>query len=99
MTSVVSFGFSLKEFTRKARIRFFGHVLRLPTDTPAQKAMEFYFKTGKIPKGRPNHLLPTRLKKDFPLVVKGFKTIYDLQNLRRLASARQGWKDIFEQPS
>ena len=35
-----------EEVTR-SRWRILGHCLRLPEDTPAQKAMEFYFKTDK----------------------------------------------------
>jgi hypothetical protein len=35
------------------RLKFFGHVCRLPSDTPARKALEESLRPAKRPKGRP----------------------------------------------
>ena len=87
--------FDIESFVKKMRLKLFGHVLRLPTKTPAQKAMNHYFKPGKRDRGRPKHLLPTRLVKDLKDVNKQFKTKSDLIALRNLASDRKAWNQTF----
>ena len=50
---------------RRARWRLFGHVLRLPSESPAILAMVQYFKCGKTMwRGRPRTTLPIRLSQD-----------------------------------
>ena len=85
----------MEDFVRNTRIRLFGHVLRLPKDTPAQKAMDAYFRPGKRDKGRPKHHLPTRLVKDMNKVWLAFKSHSNLNNLRTIASDRKLWKRTF----
>ena len=49
----------------KGRWRLFGHILRLSDETPAVKAMKFYFEgSGKRFRGRPRETLVTTLNKD-----------------------------------
>ena len=85
-----------------ARWRTFGHVLRLPIDTPCQKAMQWYF---EIPhdsnkyRGNQRMTLPILLHNDIieinkiqKLKIKQFKSAEDLIILRELASDREQWK-------
>ena len=37
----------------KRRLSWFGHLLRLPTETPAEEALQIYIKAAKRPTGRP----------------------------------------------
>lgn len=84
--------FSLGNFVKNARLRLLGHVLRLPRDAPAQRAMDLYFSDGKRHRGRPTHLLPTRIAKDVGKFGHSFKTGKDLADLREMASDRERWK-------
>ena len=38
---------------KKRRLALFGHILRLPPDTPAQQALQFYLTANRRPVGRP----------------------------------------------
>ena len=91
---------------KEGRWRMFGHALRLNKETPAQKAMEYYF-TSEIShkkyKGKPRMTLPVVLDKDIrkasieypgiiPLVK--FLTLDDLNIARTLAEDRDQWKKL-----
>ena len=54
-----------------ARWRLFGHTLRLEENTPARKAMLYYFSYNDM-KGRqgPRVLLPTSLSKEYKSVTR-----------------------------
>ena len=88
----------------EARWRAFGHMLRLPLDTPCQKAMEWYFEVppnGKKFRGHNRTTLPIVLHNDIketnkkhPLEIQQFKSTEDLNYLRRLASDRENWKRL-----
>ena len=85
----------------KNRWKLFGHTLRLNENTPAQKAMKYYFtKTtkGKF-RGRPRITLPRKLNEDIVKYnsgllhdVKNLKTLEDLIILKDLAKDRNKWK-------
>ena len=93
---------------KEARWRMFGHALRLAKETPAQKAMEYYF-TPKYKykqfKGKTRTSLPVVLDKDIKELHKSkpnsiemtkFENIEDLQLARTLAKDREKWKKIVQ---
>ena len=87
------------------RWKLFGHVLRSHPETPAQKAMNYYFEKSNAKKfrGRPVITLPVCLHNDIIMLKKHntfknryssitqFKSIHDLKSLRTLAQERQTW--------
>ena len=84
----------------------FGHALRLHIQTPAQKAMEYYFteeKSYKKFKGRQRMTLPAVLNNDIKelnskhpgeIELVKFETIEDLQIARNIAQDRSQWKKL-----
>jgi exonuclease III len=85
----------LKPSIIQGRWKLFGHLLRQPQDTPANKAMIAYF-TGtaqKRPGGRPSSL-PRLLNSDAALVHRNLTTIEHLQHLRIIAAHRRAWKRL-----
>lgn len=68
---------SVESPIRSARWRMFGHVLRLPRETPAQCAVDHYFEPGVRPRGRPRVCLPKGLDGDLAKVGKRFKASGD----------------------
>ena len=72
----------------------FGHVLRLDENTPAQRAMDHYFKPGNRGKGRPETMLPTKLRQDLDHIGLGFQTARDLERLREIALDRNRWQKV-----
>ena len=96
----------------QSRWRLFGHVLRLSPETPAQKAMNYYFENSnsKNFRGRPTTTLPNSLHNDIIRLTNythnnkynftQLKSIDDIRNLRLLAQDRKRWstlvKDIYE---
>ena len=88
----------------KNKWKLFGHVLRSHPETPAQKAMNYYFEKSNSKKfrGRPIMSLPVSLHNDIIMLKKHnmFKDKYsitqlkstnDLESLRLLAQERQTW--------
>lgn len=91
---------------KEARWCMFGHALRLAKETPAQKAMEYYFTPKynyKKFKGKTRASLPVVLDRDIKELHKSypnsiemtkFESIEDLQLARTLAKDREIWKKI-----
>ena len=48
---------------RKSRLKWFGHMARLPEDTPARKAFNIYLEDARRPQGRP--------------ILTWYQTVYD----------------------
>ena len=79
---------------------------RLPRDTPAQLAMDFYFETpmhAEKFKGKSRTTLPTVINRDIieankvnRLPTTQFVTSGDLSNLRSIAADKDQWKEIVE---
>ena len=87
----------------KGRWRLFGHILRLSDETPAVKAMKFYFEgSEKRFRGRPRETLVTTLNKDitrarsmersFPIPI--IKSKKDFEQIRLKAQDRTAWRKI-----
>ena len=87
----------------KGRWRLFGHILRLSDETPAVKAMKFYFEgSEKRFRGRPRETLVTTLNKDitrarsmersFPIPT--IKSKKDFEQIRLKAQDRTAWRKI-----
>ena len=81
------------------RWKLFGHIMRLNDDTPAQKAMRYYYteSKGNKYKGRPRINLPWKLNEDLQKYGNGImklKTEEDLRILNNLAKDRKLWKDV-----
>lgn len=94
----------LSEIIRKHRWQLFGHVLRLPKDTPAQMSMFHYcnsFKEKQVEKGRPLTTLPIVLFNEYhsykqSLRKSGYrqKPITALNELLKIASKRNDWAEL-----
>ena len=82
----------------RARWRLFGHVLRLPTSTPAVLAMEIFFannSSGWL--GRPHITLPSVQHQDLQKSGQGrLLTLGDLHSLQATAACRKSWKALCE---
>ena len=89
----------------KRRWKLFGHILRLPEDTPAQRSMIHYFTptNNKRFNGRARITLPKTLHNDIEdtnkhnndlstlFKITELKNINDLQKLKELAKNRTSW--------
>ena len=66
MWFVINRPITISKDVKSARWRLFGHVLRMPRDTPAQQAIDYYFAdTGDATfRGRPWTSLPNALSAD-----------------------------------
>ena len=81
----------------KRRLSWFGHVLRLPSETPARQALNHFIKPVKKPDGRPNTTwLPTVLKdiKKYSDIPLNQNSITNINRLENLCSDRKAWKDV-----
>ena len=84
--------------------RLFGHILRLPRDTPVNKAMEFYFEPSlkNTFKGRPRTTIVTTINRDiertklrYPtLTIRKLKMKSDLDEYRLISSNRNLWRKL-----
>ena len=89
----------------KRRWKLFGHILRLPEDTPAQISMIHYFTptNNKRFKGRARITLPKTLDNDIEdtnkynndlstiFKITQLKNFNDLQKLKEIAKNRKSW--------
>ena len=80
----------------RARWRLFGHVLRLPTDSPPPLAMGAYFAEPRPVGwwGRPRHTLPTLLHDYDKEIGLSLASRADLQAFRAFAADRSVWVSI-----
>ena len=82
---------------QRARLRLLGHCLRLPRDTPAQKALDLT--VNDIPKarrGRPRSCLLSTLRADLKKVGMNLRTPSGLEQLRIHAADRDKWEETIE---
>ena len=90
---------------KEARWRTFRHILRLPTNTPCQQSMNYYFECppkAKKFRGRKRITLPVLLDNNLTeaakyhqrLQIRQFKTREDLDIFRHLAYDRNRWKNL-----
>ena len=94
------------------RWRYFGHVLRLNLETPAAKAMKFYFTNVKGSNkfnGRPRTTIITTLNDDIKTLINNNSTIItqykiktltsitELEKIRHLAFDRDVWKELIKE--
>ena len=79
---------------RAARWSLFGHVIRLPLDAPAQRAIDFYLEDTGTPKfrGRPRCTLPTTQGDDLRRIRRQLRHSDDIDALRTLD--RRKWRDL-----
>ena len=77
-----------------ARWRLFGHVLRLPRDAPAQRAIDHYFADTEAAafRGRPRTSLPTTLCSDLRRIGRTLRQPADIEALRALS--REHWRHL-----
>ena len=86
----------------KARWKLFGHTLRMDKDSPARKAMKYYFEHSDAKKfrGRKRTTIVTTLNRDITLTKQKYpqfdlpqiKTELDLHNVRVKATNRILWR-------
>ena len=85
---------------KKARWRLFGHILRLPVDTPANISMTTYFESralhGRV--GAPRTTLPVVLDRDLREAggAQRLRTKEDLEELRQKAIDRDLFNDLID---
>ena len=80
---------------QRARLRLLGHCLRLPSDTPAQKALDLT--VNNIPKasrGRPRTCLLSTLRAELKKVGMNLRTASGLEQLRIHAADK--WEETIE---
>ena len=87
---------SIEQHLQRARMRLFGHILRLSKETPAQKAMDMYFSPGRRRRGRPVTCLVTALRHDLSQVNECLRNVQDLERMRELALDRDRWRDLVQ---
>ena len=77
-----------------ARWRLFGHVLRLPRDAPAQRAIDHYFADTEAAtfRGRPRTFLPSTLCSDLRRIGRTLRQPADIEALR--AISREQWRQM-----
>ena len=77
-----------------ARWRLFGHVLRLPRDAPAQRAIDHYFADTEAAtfRGRPRTSLPSTLCSDLRRIGRTLRQPADIEALRALS--REQWRQM-----
>ena len=81
-----------------ARWRLFGHTLRLEENTPARKAMLYYFSYNDM-KGRqgPRVLLPTVLSKEYKNVTgEDLNSLDQYNKIIQLSKTREKWKELVD---
>lgn len=81
----------------KRRLSWFGHVLRLPSETPARQALNHYIKPVKKPRKRPKTTwLPTVLTdiKKYSDIALNQNITTNINRLEILCSNRKAWKDV-----
>ena len=88
----------ISDKVRKRRLVLFGHILRLHPDTPAQKALDYFFTPYKRPVGRPHHTWIAQITKDLENTLTHHKikvplTKDSLQRLKILAENRFLWRE------
>ena len=82
---------------QRARLNLLGHCLRLPMDTPAQKALDLT--VHKIPKtrqGRPRTCLLSTLRSDLEKAGMNLRTASGLEQLCIQAADRDKWEETIE---
>ncbi|XP_064646185.1 uncharacterized protein LOC135499369 [Lineus longissimus] len=77
--------------TKRRRLSWFGHLLRLSEDTPARKALAESMRTIKKPRGRPKLTWLKLIYQDLKL-----QPNHDIQHLSILAADRQHWNGVIE---
>ena len=90
----------------KSRWKLFGHTLRMDKDTPARRAMKFYFeeRTEKKYRGRKRTTIVSTLNRDRAITKKKYPTFdlpllqseLDLHNMRVKAKDKRNWKKRVE---
>ena len=91
----------------KRRWKLFGHVLRMPAESPARKSMKFFFEKTPLVKysGRKRASIITTLNRDIRRTkalqprfdISEIKSEIDLHNVRVKATNRRLWKKRIEQ--
>jgi len=87
----------LSHTIKQSRWRLFGHILRLPQNTPAVLNMYGYFNVEMLPcwRGRPRINLPVVLLNDLKKSNQGTLTSSaDLDRLRSVAADRARWREL-----
>ena len=84
----------ISESVITARWRLFGHVLRLPRDAPAQRAIDHYFADTEAAtfRGRPQTSLPSTLCSDLRRIGRTLRQPADIEALR--AFSREQWRQM-----
>ncbi len=84
----------MRQQVRTIRWKLFGHVLRLPTNTPPQYLMDLYMNTAEhriCKQGGQYWTLPRLINKELRLIGRTFNCKADLEEMRKYAADRNGW--------
>ena len=81
----------------KRRLSWFGHLLRLPTETPAKEALQIYIKAAERPTGRPKTTWMSIVLNDInnhsEIKLTGDQN-QDIDRLELICSDRMAWTKI-----
>ena len=82
---------------KKRRLALFGHILRLDSNTPAQKALQYYLTTCTRPQGRPPLTWLAQITKDLNQTIKHHNietplTANTLAKLTKIAQNQSSWR-------
>ena len=82
----------------KRRLKWFGHLMRLPETTPARCAFREILQKGKRKRGRPKTTWLALLKEDLKLANIEFSDNYveTERNLTNLTTNRKNWYDVIQ---
>ena len=74
----------------KSQIRWYGHALRLPEDTPCKVALAEYNRTTKRPRGGQKQTWIKQVHKDLERIN------IDTSKIEKIAQDRKNWRKIVE---
>ena len=94
-------------FIARQRWKLFGHILRADPQSPASKAMKYYFEPTSAGgyRGKPRVTIVSTLDRDlkaaaqkYPnrVAVKQLRTLHDLNTLQTVAQNRERWRELTE---
>ena len=80
-----------------ARWRLFGHTLRMNENTPARKAMAYYFHNDHVGRSGNRVTIATALSDEYKVVNGTFiKSLKEYETLVELAQNRGAWKELVQ---
>ena len=77
---------------KERRLRWVGHLMRLPEETPARKSLEEALRPAKRPQGRPKTTWISRTNKDLKEIQPNLNL--SSKTLETVANDREQWRGL-----